>query len=151
MARTIALVSLAWAVLGCGGAPPAARAAEEPVADDPGDGTISFEPDVVRCARDRVAAPGRPSGECTGASTYVAVHQRLHARLPELASSCDGGGDVVVRFVLNAEGGVENAEVVTSSSDADSTAGALALVRSTQLCPPSDGRRTVITYPLQLR
>lgn len=111
-------------------------------------GAIRFEPEVVTCTPDRVARPSMPSGGCTeGVSTYVAAHRRVRERLDELASSCES----VLRFALQPDGHVEDAEVVESDVDPETTRLALTLLRTAQHCPPDDGARTVVTVPLRLR
>jgi TonB family protein len=113
---------------------------------------IQLEPDLVSCAPGRVAAPGRPIGDCApGARTFVSVPRRLRAVVPELASSCRAGGEVVVRFAVEGDGRVTDLEVVRSTADAASTERALELVAGIEQCPPEGGQRTTITYSLLLR
>ena len=155
-----AMALSAWVVAGgaCSSAPEP-RAATPAVSEEvSGDevaatpGAIRFEPEVVSCAPDRVARPSMPSGSCTeGVSTYVATHRRVRERLEELAASCDAEGELVLRFALRPDGGVEDAEVVESAVDDGTARHALALLRSVAHCPPDDGARTVVTVPLTLR
>lgn len=149
-----------WALAAACGGPSAAETTTAPapppttegddVAASPG--AIRFEPEVVTCTPDRVARPSMPSGGCTeGVSTYVAAHRRVRERLDELASSCESEGELVLRFALRPDGGVEDAEVVESDVEPETARLALTLLRTAQHCPPDDGARTLVTVPLRLR